>query len=229
MLKKITLHWIPEAPQFSDSLQRLADEVWETRPAHIFNGNLLVYAGQRRETGVLHLTGAFTEYRYYYAQRITKHDFGLIPIGVSGITICEDQVIFAQRSAHTTTYSGWIELVPSGGIDRPATDNHRVDYESMLRREFEEETGLSTTVIESLRPLNVFYDPNEPIYDIACEIKVNATLATVLETMQNSEEYDTPIAVPLSNLRDWLNKHYGGLIPMSFHFAEWYLHVMNIK
>lgn len=160
--------------------------------------------------------GTLTPYRYYYAQKRAGISFGLAPIAVSGLIECEGQLIFARRSPQVTTYAGFWELVPSGGVDRAAVrDDGSVDIGAALRQEFVEEVGLNSSVIENLTPFALVYDPAEPTYDVACRIVLKVNTATVLESLAHSPEYTQALAVPWKDLPAWLQENNANLIPTS--------------
>jgi hypothetical protein len=224
MIEKIILSWQSEPPILNQDQLKLVDEVWAARPSHIFNGSLFVCTSKLEQDNTIQLSGAFTEYRYWYAQWALGQDLGIRAAGVSGWTLCEDHVIFGRRSPQTTTYPGWYELVPSGGVDKEAAcSDGTVDVIAMLKKELEEETGAPETSVSSARPLTVFYDPELHIYEIVIELMLGLPLNDLLEHMRGSEEYEAPVAVPFQELRDWLAVNEQSLIPMSRTISHWML------
>ena len=208
--------WHADAPVFDDHQRRLADEIWAKKPDHVFNAALLVHQATTVRANHIDLTGAFTEYRFYYAQKRSGQSFGLTPIGVSGLIICEDYVIFARRSSHVTSYPGKLELVPSGGLDREvAREDGTIDYLAKLRSEFAEETGQSAAIITAIEPFALIHDPADPVIDIACRLHLNIGRAPLQASLAQSDEYDDPAAVPLAALDDWLTAHQDEVIPTS--------------
>ena len=212
----VTLRMLADAPLFSSELESVAIKAWESRPAASFNGSLLVCSDFRKDEGRIDISGAFTEFRYYYAQNTSGIDFGLRIMAVSGLTLCEDQVIFARRAAHVTTYPGWLELVPSGSIDRSAAlDDGTIDFIGKLREEFTEETTLPIDSIHSIEPFAVVYDPAVKIYDIACTIHSHVSKADILAGLHQSDEYTEPVAVPVDTLDTFREQHADDIIPAS--------------
>ena len=152
----VQITWHDAAPPLADDLLTLADAVWAQKPDHVFNAPLLIHQKTTVHENGLHLTAYFSEYRFYYAQKQSGTSFGLTPIGVSGLIICEDHVIFARRASHVTSYPDMLELVPAGGLDDAALrEDGTVDFAAQIRAEFAEETGQSKADIaagDTLRP-----------------------------------------------------------------------------
>lgn len=192
------------------------DQAWSERGAEQFNGSLLAYQKHELNGNGLRLEGRFIEYRFYYAQKRGGVNLGLEPIGVSGLIICEDHLIFARRAPHVTAYPNHLELVPSGGIDRTAAlADGRVDFLAQLRLEFAEETNCSPAQISSLRPLAFVHDLADSCYDIACEIRYEASLASLLAGLGRSAEYQAPVAVPIAEAAAWVAENAEALLPTS--------------
>jgi len=208
--------WRAEGPQFSTDQHTLADQIWAKKPDHIFNAELLVHQETHIREDIVDVTGCFTEYRFYYAQKVSGQSFGLTPLAVSGLIICEDHVILARRASHVTSYPGMLELVPSGGLDRDAAmDDGLVDFRSKLRVEFAEETGQPGESVLSVEPFALIHDPDDPAYDIACHLHVNIGRTQLMAGLAKSDEYDDPVAVPMGEISDWLVAHQDELIPTS--------------
>jgi hypothetical protein len=212
----VRVTWHADDPPISAHQQQLAAQIWAKKPDHIFNGDLLVHRATLAKDNSLEVSGYFTEYRFYYAQKQSGQSFGLTPLAVSGLIICEDHVILARRASHVTSYPGLLELVPSGGLDRDsALDDGLVDFRQKLRDEFAEETRQPTEAILSIDPFALIHDPADPVYDIACRLHLNIGCAQLAAGLAQSDEYGDPVAVPLADLSQWLAAHQGDVIPTS--------------
>ena len=208
--------WHAAGPPLRDDHQRLAEQIWAKKPDHIFNGELLVHHKTDVSDPVIELSGYFTEYRFYYAQKQSGHSFGLTPLAVSGLIICEDHLMLARRASHMTSYPGMLELVPSGGLDRAcALENGTVDFRQKLREEFAEETRQPANAILSVEPFALIHDLADPALDIACRLTLSIGREQLVESLAQSEEYDDPVAVPLADLQNWLTNNEDELIPTS--------------
>jgi hypothetical protein len=215
-LGKVLVKWQPQIPQFDPQFLVLAESLWKQRPPHLFNGSVLMHLQTQVQPGRVDLTGAFTDYRMYYAQKQSGRNFGLNPIAVSGLMICQGHLILGRRGAQVTAYPGWYEIAPAGGLDLSvAMDDRSIDYTAQLRAEFTEEIGLPEEVISDIRPFGVVYDPQDPVYDVVCEMSLTLGPAEVLAAMANSAEYTQALAIPLSELPAWLESHRAELIPPS--------------
>jgi hypothetical protein len=215
-LGNVYLTWQPDPVDYSAELQHLADQTWANRPHHVFNGATLVHHQTRQHSDGVELVGRYTDYQFYYSQKVTGQSFGIAPIAVSGLMLAEGHLIFGKRSPQVTSYPDWWELAPSGAIDKSvALPDGRVDVIAQLTQEFVEEIRLPAQTIQSIRPMAAIFDPADPVYDIICQIHLTATPSQVLAAMHTAEEYSDAAAVPLADLRRWLAEHQHDLIPPS--------------
>lgn len=215
-LGDVYLTWQPESIQYSPDLQQLAATTWTSRPLHVFNGDTLIYQAAIVNPNRIDLVGRYTEYQFYYAQKRTQTSFGIAPIAVSGMILCQEHLVLGQRSLSVTSYPGWWELAPAGAIDKSAAlPDGTADFIGQLTQEFTEEIGLGAEVIRAIHPFGVTYDPNDPVYDIICKIDVEVELSHLLETMRSGEEYMDALAIPLAEVPAWLEQHQTQLIPPS--------------
>jgi hypothetical protein len=216
----VELHWQPDEPQYHPDLVRQAEEKWQTRPPQVFNGSLFVHQRTEVTADKTTLHGAFTGYKYYYAQK-QGIPFGIEPIGVSGFIVADNHLVIARRSPHVTAYPNKLELVPAGTIDRSvAQDDGTVDFIQKMREEFHEEVGLPLDVIQSVQPIGVFYDIEDGIYDVVCRLEVQAAAQDILTSLQRSDEYDAPLLLPVSDVRHWMQVHQSDLLPTSTAILE---------
>jgi len=210
----VTLQVQREGLGFTPEQTAAVEQAWQARPPHIFNGALLVYRGQSGTEEALTLWGSFVEYRFYYAQRRGGVSLGLSPIGVSGLMLCEGDLVFARRSPYVTAYPNGLELVPSGGLDPDTTrPDGTVDYVAQLEREFEEETGAPTSAILDCLVLGAVYDAPDATYDLACRLRLGLSQAELAAYMAGRDEYGAPIFIPPSGLATWVAEHRTELLP----------------
>ncbi len=211
----VMLEWQADAPIFTDAQVAQVEAFWEQRPPTVFNGSLLIHRQTLVSDNHIRLTGTFTEYKFYFAQRHGM-ELGLTTIGVSGLIILNEQVIFARRSPHMTGYPNMLELVPSGTIDNAvALANGTVDFVTKIKQEFEEEVGLPQHCIQKVTPFAVTYDSHDSSYDILCRLDVETTLDAILTGLKQSDEYTEPIPVPLDQVEAWLTVHQQEVLPTS--------------
>ncbi len=89
------------------------ESIWQDaqkqRKNELFNGTLPHYVSIEKDGfGKYLIKVAFIEYKLFFAQQQSGMDFGITPLGVSGMIVVEDQsgehIIFAQRSESVTEY-----------------------------------------------------------------------------------------------------------------------------
>lgn len=189
------------APGLAERVERAWADEQREHPDR-FDGELLIYAGRSGDR----LKGRFLPYRYFVAQRrdpVLAQALALLPLGVSGMVVCEGQVAFGRRGPGTTQYPGWIELMPSGGIDRRClAPDGTVDHRAQLLRELVEETGIAEADVLSIEDIALVRDTEDPALDVGSVITVRpgapATIATRLAAPES--EYRDVTWVPVGGL-----------------------------
>lgn len=225
------------SPEWEQTVSEQATEVgriWQealSKPGNrMFNGTLLSYLSHQVQGNRLEMTGHFVDFKSFYAQYSQGVELGIKPVSVSGMIVAtfnqKKQVLFARRADWVTQNPGQLELVPSGGLDRPcALEDKRVDYQQKLREEFTEETGLEVSLIEKIQPMLLVYDDREKVYDICCVISLNQedTLAESLKT----GEYSQFEWVPVDDLAGYVNTRYQRLVPTSIAICQAYVQSLS--
>ncbi|MBF0540386.1 MAG: hypothetical protein HQK91_02910 [Nitrospirae bacterium] len=187
----------------------------------LYNGDLLSFVGiEKNDTSII-ITGTYVEYKDYWVQ--TKNsdlNFGIIPIAVSGIILFEEQgtiyTIMARRSENVTQYVNFLELVPSGNIDKLFLNSDgTIDYKEQLKKEFSEETSLSSNVIEDIRSFAFVNETEMSVYDICSKIYINCTSKDIKLSMEDSMEYYKPIIIKLSELKQFAEVNRQMIVPSS--------------
>lgn len=206
----------------TDETRRRIDALWEEElRAHPDRFDGTIFALARREGGVLY--GRFVPYRYYIAQRRDPTlGLAILPLAVSGLVICEGQVAFARRSERTTQYPGWIELVPSGGLDAESLRaDGTVDHRAQLTRELIEETGIPETEILSIEPIVLLCDRVDQVVDLASVIEVRSSARAIAETtVAQGAEYRSLEWVPAAQLRSFAESRRAEMVPTSRALCE---------
>lgn len=142
------------------SKQQIIEKNWSSeikKNPKIFNGQVLVFINQNKNINDIIIDVGFTEYKNVLASRKIP-ELNIKPVGVSAITIIDDLgekfVLFSTRSKNNTEYPGFIELVPSGHIDKSALQkNNSIDYTQKIKEEFFEETGCNQSCINKVHRL----------------------------------------------------------------------------
>ncbi|WP_432798545.1 hypothetical protein [Poriferisphaera sp. WC338] len=214
---------IPEEASW-EAPSNLSDEVdalWQTekkkRGSHLFNGTLVGIL----DVNVQGMVGRWFEYRYYVARKIIPNKLADLPIsvGVSGIILHDDYIVFAKRSQHVMSYAGYWELAPSGAIDRQFYNSATglIDLKSQICCELEEETGLSKKIITQVTPFAYTLDSNDPSYEVCLKLTPNLSLAEAQSHFQSrtNNEYDSFKVIPQEEIRSFIRDNINLILPTS--------------
>jgi hypothetical protein len=207
-------------------LLALVDGLWESArvesDGHLFNGTFLNFMGLEfgRDGWTVH--AQFEEYKYLIAQRRQRDlELGITPIGTSGVCFVEDHVCFARRADHMTYYPGWLELAPSGTIDKAfAREDRTVDVTSKLLDEFEEEARLEREWVVSCEMIGLVLDVPDNNYDICFELHLHCTKQALIDGLSVPGEYHSPVLVERTNLNEFVESNKQHIIPTSLAIVE---------
>lgn len=205
------------------------EEIWlktlKDREDVIFNGSLPNFIELKNTKEGLEITCNFIEYKTFLAQRIRPElNLGIKPVAVSGIIIIEDynerHTIFAKRAKSTTEYPEYLELAPSGSIDKECKrKDGNIDYKAKLLEEFEEETGLSRNYVKRIEEFVFVLDQKDNVYDIGCQIIIQESKELITREF-SSTEYESPIFVELKDLNSFINTNKKLIVPTSLALIE---------
>ncbi|MFT5317678.1 MAG: hypothetical protein ACI8RA_000929 [Chlamydiales bacterium] len=206
------------APSFMTSLAKDLDSkvemAWQMekdkRRGQVFDGNMLSLVSM--EPGLL--TGEYVPYKTYVAQLIDSHlreKLAICPVGVSGIVISPNSVLFGERSSVVTLYPNFYELAPSGSIsiDSLGIDGV-VDYRMQLLVELFEETRISPDKPTEISPFALAKDTSNLTVDICCLLRVKEELS-----LQFNDEYPSLAWVPFQEVGAFVNEHSTKIVPTS--------------
>lgn len=212
------------------SKQQIIEKNWSSeikKNPKIFNGQVLVFINQNKNINDIIIDVGFTEYKNVLASRKIP-ELNIKPVGVSAITIIDDLgekfVLFSTRSKNNTEYPGFIELVPSGHIDKSALQkNNSIDYTQKIKEEFFEETGCNQSCINKVHSLCLIYEMNNRIYDVGCVIELNSSRANLIDSFASVKEYETPEFIRIEELTGFINKNREKLVPTSLGILECFM------
>ena len=214
--------------QNRDAIEEIWRKAQEEKRGQLFNGTLPNFIRVvNRERERIEIISHFIEYKQFLAQRKEPAlKLGIKPIGVSGIIILEDKgnkwVVFAKRADNITEYPGFLELVPSGSIDKECADAKGVvDYRSKLLSEFGEETGLSKEYVKRISGFAFVLDINHNVYEICCEILLETEKELVAQKF-SSKEYNAPVFIATNNLDNFVKSNVDSIVPTSMALIEAY-------
>lgn len=197
-------------------LAREVDEVWEQElllhQGTLFNGQILSLS--KLDTDAL--IGEFVDYKYYIAH-LRRSDLSkqlkICPIGVSGITVSDNKVLFAQREAAVSLYPLFYELAPSGGIDPTSVMGNKIVIEHQIISELWEETGIVNADIVGIQPHLIIQDFVLNMIDVGVRIKVKPHLCQ--KTLKPTREYRQFFWVGPDELNSFVKEHKNEFVPTS--------------
>lgn len=212
-----TLH-LGEKPKYplipKEFEEKVFSKIAQDKP--LFNGTLLC-AHEKTSQGM-------SSYPITYKEYLASHHHPDYPFrhavcAVSGYILYRNQILFGVRSSNVLNYEGYIELVPSGGIDeRAILENQQVCFKTALIHEFEEETSFPATFIQKIEPKGLIYCPENHLYDICCLIQLYPDAP--IDCSISTEEYSDLFWVPLIKLKSFVNDNKSKLIPTSLAIIE---------
>jgi len=210
------------------------EEIWQNtlkeRGGKLFNGTLPNFVRVDQKSFSNHIIKShFIEYKSFLAQRKRPDlNLGIKPIGVSGVIVLKEAdreyVVFAKRADDVTEYPAFFELVPSGSIDKECSDvNGTIDYKAKLLSEFSEETGLPKEYVKEISSFALVLDTNHNVYDICCKILVEYTKERFFSYFKSSKEYQSPTAIAVDGLGDFIKANNEQIVPTSMALIEAYM------
>lgn len=208
---------VPDSSALTAVEQEHIEAIWQAesrkRGPTLFNGELLEFVRFEGDR----LIARFVEYKLFLASRAGGLETrrAVMPLGVSGVVRCGDCVGFGRRATHVTQYPGWLELFPSGGIDRGALrPDGTIDHHDQAIRELVEETGLSRAEIAGITTFALVFDREGQVYDLCVSITLKEGDPPRLARM-SSGEYDELFFVGRGSLPDLMRRCDGQIVPTS--------------
>jgi hypothetical protein len=201
------------------------DKIWQNerkKNRRIFNDYVLALHKINKQKNQTIVEVKFVPYKLIIADRIDPTlNLKLHQVGVSGLTLIKNKqnlILFSKRM-NTTEYPGYLELVPSGNLDiKTKTKDSVLDYKSKLVQELREETHITNTV-KKIQGFCFVKDRINNVYDVCCLIEIAGNHKNILENFKSSE-YDKPIFIPVSWLKQFVNENKKLIIPTSLAILE---------
>lgn len=134
--------------------------------ANSSKSNEILYHVEKICSQGLHLIPITYEHFLYSQKHPNK--LKVNPLGISGICIYSNYLLIGKRSLGVSTYANFWECVPSGSFQEKKVSYNEI--EKTLVKEFKEEAGLPSSLIERIKPLYIFYDDNTRVYDLTFSI-----------------------------------------------------------
>lgn len=173
------------------------------------------------------VTGWLAPYSWYVAQRhdpALRAGLGVRPLGVTGIMICDEGIVFGRRASTVATDPDLWELAPSGGVDGEfLTPDGGIDLAAQILNELTEETGLPAAVVTAPpRPVALVEDGSSLVTDVGLLLRLGCGAATVRAAFaaKASQEYTELAVVAPADLGGFMAAAGSGLGPVSRGLIE---------
>ena len=175
-----------------DQIEKVWSDALKTKP-WLFNGKLLSFhclqriedggGGEASSSFVMEVK--IVQYKVYFAQLTLSIDFGVRPIGVSGLIMnsTRDEILLAERF-QVSQYQGVLEAPPSGSL----TPETALFPEKQLLDELGEETSLSASSIDCVQLLCLTYDQHHRVFDLGYSLQMKGT-EKIQDVTLKGEEY----------------------------------------
>ncbi|MBA3603687.1 MAG: hypothetical protein H0W50_08615 [Parachlamydiaceae bacterium] len=206
----------------SDAKESQVDQIWEeaqqNHEGQLFNGKFFVF--KSFENG--ELTGHFIDYKYFRAQSLPalKSALNIKPIAISCSCRFQNEFLIGLRSKSVTGFSGFYELVPSGGISLDAFEKGKIDLKKQALLELEEEAGIFSECVKSCLPVALIHEINASTYEIYMEIELKKKGGLgVWSTL----EYSMLEWMPIKQLISFAEKEKEKFVPLSLYLIEQYV------
>lgn len=176
----------------SDDIESRIEVLWAEEEARLgkvlFNGSLF----SATAITPTRLEGHFVPYKHFVAQMrdpSLADAVGIYAVAVTGVTRSADgsKILLGKRSETVLQYPGEYELVPSGGVDADSIQDGHVDFMEQLYRELEEEAGITKNQVLSSAPTKLVYDSKLRIWELCCDVVVDASVALQARPEEHSE------------------------------------------
>jgi len=209
---------VSDEVRFSGELEKTLDKMWaeaQMQNKKLFNGHIVCFHSLETTNDPLRINVFCTDYKHFrFREYIYKRSgVKIIPIAVSGIIIDKSNCTLIGIRSNVTQYKGWVELIPSGGIQFNEYEKMNEPKEQILL-ELSEEVNIAKKLISNIESFCLLYDGKEEVYDIGYKIHIDNTLSTLLcSGIIKSDEYTDVQAINICELIRDLDKY--KIIPTS--------------
>ncbi len=218
---KVLINFTHPQPNLSPAIQHKIDAIWKKElirtQGKIFNGKLL----SADDFDGKHLTSHFVEYKHYLAQArdpALKDLLKIRPICVSGYTLANDHILMGKRADYVTDYQNFYELVPSGGIDPSAIHHEHVDVNKQLIIELQEEAGIPSSLIHSIKLTYIIPYAETGAYEICAKIVLDAS--ALERNVERNEEYTELFWIPRNKIEAFVEQNREKIVPLSIQLIK---------
>ena len=229
---KIVLKHIIYHEKFSEQLLSQISNYWndyiKSKNKFVFNDKVLRFI-RINPNNENEIEVTYTDYKNIIIDRkFLNSSLGIYQVGVSGLTLINEQnnlfILFAKRSKNVTEYPNFYELVPSSNLDKSVLDKDgTINFSSKILDEFEEETGLSSSLINNVSSFCFVKDNINHVYDVCCILELNINRNLLNDSFKNVSEFYFPCFVQVKNLQNFLIKHESNIVPTSKAILQCFL------
>lgn len=212
-----------EAPALPPALEAEVTAIWNAERARRYGlVDERIFSVERFSPA--RIEGRYVAYRRLVAQRADPTlfaDLRVRPLAVSGVLTCKGGIVFGRCAADVASDPGRWELVPSGGVSPDsAGPGGRVDLGRQIRAELDEEVGLKSADISSLKMICAVEDDETRVIDVGIAIVSPLISAEVLARHGRSvsREYAELAVVSRRNLPEFVTAR--AVIPVSRALLE---------
>jgi len=207
-----------EAPALPSALEAEVTAIWNPERARrygLVDGR--IFSVERFSAA--RIEGRYIPYRCLVAQRADPTlftDLRVRPLAVSGVLTCKGGIVFGRRAADVADDPGRWELVPSGGVSPDSVGSgSRIDLGRQIRVELDEEVGLKSADVSSLKVICAVEDDKTHVIDVGIAIVSPLISAEVLARHERnvSREYAELAVVARRNLSEFVAAR--AVIPVS--------------
>ena len=216
-------------PVFNNDFNTQVDEIWKSetdKNPYLFDGKVLCFDSYENINGLIQVKAYFFNYRYVVAKNVlTFRAPDITVIGTSGVCLITENeteyLVTATRSESNFLAPGKIEMVPSGVVDdRSFNQNGELVPEINLFNEFEEETGLDKSFIQSFGKWYFIHDTNTMSVDFCAELVLGCTINQMRASLSKSDEYENPVFIEKKQLKNYININTGKMTLLTRCFLE---------
>lgn len=206
-------------------LQAEIDQIWNeerlTKP-YLFDGDSLTLSRFDSQGAKCVLT----PYRSIYATKKSKalrKSLNLNGLAISGIMVFQDELFVGQRSQQVTSYPGYFELAPSGGLaEEFVLPSGQVDFMGQLLSELNEEVGIASDQVLTHKFVAVVYDHDDDCFDIGYELTLKSRPKCNESGFVPNSELTQLFGIKKAQVPEFVKKYRETIVPTTLALLEAY-------
>lgn len=217
--------------KISKNTKNKINQTWNllqnNRTKKLSNNKVLSMKSIIKKNNVAYVKGEFIDYKTITSDRIDPSiKLNLYQIGISGMILFQNNkvgyTIFSVRNKNNTEYPNYLELIPSGNINKETLKDGKIDFNLHLIKEFVEETGLNSKYIKNISYLCLIKDKQNRVYDVCNSIELSVNKNMIMKHFRSSE-YSKPLFIPISSLSKFIEQNHSKIVPTSLGMLDFFL------